>query len=183
MFLWLCFQMNMENYPLITITKDGSLCSTGQHRLGFPYMLYDTLLHPDHKRDAPAYHGRMSKAHGQDRCEVSMTLPLSPTEPWGMTIVGVELDEAAEQEAHVALTALCESRLDDTATMPIALFPIHGQEEPVLRKHLQDVTDPESPHFHTGMATMTKYVQYMFNFQWSTIKTVVQQRLRMTFLE
>jgi hypothetical protein len=33
------------------------------------------------------------------------------------------------------------------------------------------------------MATMMKYVQYMFNMQWNTIKTIVQQCLRMTFLE
>jgi hypothetical protein len=36
MFSWLCFQMNMYNYPHITIAEDGSLCSTGQHRPGFP---------------------------------------------------------------------------------------------------------------------------------------------------
>jgi hypothetical protein len=33
------------------------------------------------------------------------------------------------------------------------------------------------------MAAMTKYVQYMFNLQGNTAKTIVQQRLRMTFLE
>jgi hypothetical protein len=25
----LCFQMNMDNYPHVTIAEDGSLCSTG----------------------------------------------------------------------------------------------------------------------------------------------------------
>jgi hypothetical protein len=29
MFSWLCFQMNMSDYPHITITEDGRLCSTG----------------------------------------------------------------------------------------------------------------------------------------------------------
>jgi hypothetical protein len=125
----------------------------------------------------------MSKVHGQDRCEVSVTLPLSLTEPWGMTIVGVELDELVEQAVHIALTALYESSLDDTTAMPITLFLICEQEEPMWRQHLQDVTDPEGPHFHTGMAAMTKYAQHMFNLQWNTIKTVIQQRLRMTFLE
>jgi hypothetical protein len=42
MFSWLCFQMNMDNYPHVTIAEDGSLCSTGQHRPGFPRMLYAT---------------------------------------------------------------------------------------------------------------------------------------------
>jgi hypothetical protein len=128
--------MNMDNYPHITITEDGSLCSTGQHRLGFPHMLYDALLHLSHNGDIPVYRGRMSKPHGQDRCEVSVTLPLSSTEPWGTTVVFVELDETVEQAAHIALTALCETRLDDTVMMPIALFPIREQEEPMWRQRL-----------------------------------------------
>ena len=45
------------------------------------------------------------------------------------------------------------------------------------------MTDLEGPHFHAGMAVITEYVQYMFNLQWNTIKTVVQQCLWMTFLE
>jgi hypothetical protein len=183
MFSWLCFRMNKDNYPHITITEDGSLCSMGQHLLRFPRMLYGTLLHLGHNGDVPVYRGRMFKAHGQDMCEVSVTLSLSPIEPWGTTIVDVELDEKVEQAAHVALTALCESHLDDTATMPIALFPICEQEEPMWRQCLQDVTDPEGPHLHSGMAAMTKYTQYMFNLQQNTVKTVVQQRLRMTFLK
>jgi hypothetical protein len=91
-----------------------------------------------------------------------------------MTVVGVELDKMVEQEAHVTLTALCESRLNDTATMPIVLFPIHEQEEPMWRQCLQDMTDPQGPHFHAGIAARTKYAQYMFNLQRSSIKTVVQ---------
>jgi hypothetical protein len=174
MFSWLCFQMNMDNYPHITITEDGSLCSMGQHHPRLRRMLYDTLLYLSHNGDAPVYRGRMSKAHGQDRCEVSVALPLSPTEPWGTTVIGIELDETIEQAAHVALTTLCYSRLDDTAAMPIALFPIHEQEEPMWRQRLQDVTDPEGPDFHAGMAAMTMYAQYMFNLQRNTVKTIVQ---------
>jgi hypothetical protein len=36
MFSCLCFQMNMDNYPHVTISKDGSICSMGQYRPGFP---------------------------------------------------------------------------------------------------------------------------------------------------
>jgi hypothetical protein len=38
---------------------------------------------------------------------VSVMLPLSPTEPWGLIVVGIELDDMVEQAAHVTLTALC----------------------------------------------------------------------------
>jgi hypothetical protein len=34
----------MDDYPHVTIAKDGSLCSTGQHHPGFLRVLYDTLL-------------------------------------------------------------------------------------------------------------------------------------------
>jgi hypothetical protein len=146
-------------------------------------MLYDTLLHLSHNGDVPIYRGRMSKAYDQDRCEVSVTLPLSSIELWGTTIVDIKLNETIEQEAHVALTALCESRLDDTAAMSIALFPISEHEEPMWRQRLQDVTEPEGPQFHTGMTMMTKYAQYMFNLQRNTVMTVVQERMQMTFLE
>jgi hypothetical protein len=90
-----------------------------------------------------------------------------------MTVISVELDETVKQAAHIALTTLCETCLDDIAAMPIVLFLIREQEEPMWRQRLLDVTDPEGPHFHTGMAVMTKYAQYMFNFQWNTIKTIV----------
>jgi hypothetical protein len=63
-FLWLCFQMNMGNYPHVTIAEDGSLCSTGQHRPGFSRVLYNALRQLGYNGDAAIYHGRMSMAHG-----------------------------------------------------------------------------------------------------------------------
>jgi hypothetical protein len=146
-------------------------------------MLYDTLLHLGHNGDVLVYHGHMSTAHGQDRCEVSVMIPLSPMEPWGATVIGVELDKTIEQAAHVTRTALFESGLNDTATMPITLFLICKQEDPMWKQRLQAVTDPEGPHFHASMAVMTEYMQNMFNLQQNTIKTIVQQRMRLTLLE
>jgi hypothetical protein len=49
-----------------------------------------------------------------------MVIPLNLTEPWMATIIEVE------QTAQITLTSLCESRLTDTAVMPITLFPIHN---------------------------------------------------------
>jgi hypothetical protein len=64
MFSWLCFQMNIENYPHITIAKDGSHCSMGQHHPGFPRVLYDVLLQLSYNGDVPIYRCHMSMAHG-----------------------------------------------------------------------------------------------------------------------
>jgi hypothetical protein len=95
--------------------------------------MYDALRQLGYDGDAPVYRGRMSMAHGQDKCEVKVVIPLNLIEPWMATVIGVELDETVEQTAHVALTSLCETCLADTATMSIALFPIHIQEDPVWK--------------------------------------------------
>jgi hypothetical protein len=123
--------MNMDNYLHVTIAEDGSLCSTGQHRSVFPRVLYDALLQLSYNGDTPVYRGRMSMAYGQDKCEVNVVIPLNPMEPWMTTVIGVELDETVEQTAQVALTSLCGSCLADTTVMPITLFPIRNQEDPV----------------------------------------------------
>jgi hypothetical protein len=90
------------------------------------------------------------------------------------TVIGVELDETVEQMAQVALTSLCESRLADTVAMPIALFPIRNQEDPVWKQRLEAVSNPEGPHFHAGMTVLARYTQHMFNLQVSTGRTVIQ---------
>jgi hypothetical protein len=100
MFSWLCFQINMDNYPHVTIAEDESLCSMGQHRPGFLRVLYDALRQLGYNGDVPVYHGHMSIAHGQDKCEVNVVIPLNPTEPWMATVIGVELDETVEQTAQ-----------------------------------------------------------------------------------
>jgi hypothetical protein len=156
-FSWLCFQINMDHYPHVTIAEDGSLCSMGQHRSGFPRVLYDALCQLGYIGGVLVYRGRMSMAHGQDRCEVNMVIPLNPMEPWMATVIGVELDETVEQMTQVTFTSLCESRLTDTAAMPIALFLIHNQEDPVWKQHLEAVSNPEGPHFHAGMAALAGY--------------------------
>jgi hypothetical protein len=96
MFSWLCFQMNMNDYPPITIAEDGRLCSTGQHRPRFPQVLYDALLHLGYNGDVPIYRACMSMAHSIEQCEVSVTIPLNPKEPLMVTIISAELDDTVE---------------------------------------------------------------------------------------
>jgi hypothetical protein len=175
--------MNIDSYPHVTIVEDGSLSSTGQHRPGFLRVLYDALRQLGYNGDAPVYRGRMSMSHGQDKCEVNVVIPLNPMEPWMTTVIGVELDETVEQTAQVALTSLCETRLTDTAAMPIALFPIRNQEDPMWKQRLEAVSNPKGPHFHAGMAGLVGYAQHMFNLQASTGKTVMRQHLHSSSLQ
>jgi hypothetical protein len=65
-------------------------------------------------------------AHGSDVCEVSMTIPISPMEPWLGCVTAGEPDTAIKMMAHVALTYLSESCLTATAALPIALLPIQN---------------------------------------------------------
>jgi hypothetical protein len=123
--------MDMSNYPHVTIAEDGRLYSTGQHHPGFPRVLYDALLHLIYNGNVPIYRARMSMAHSMEQCEVSVTIPISLEEPWMATIISVELDNTADQMAQVALISLCGSRLADTATMPIVLFPILYRGDPM----------------------------------------------------
>jgi hypothetical protein len=89
------------------------------------------------------------------------------------TIIGLELDETVEQTAQVALTSLCESPLANTVVLPIALFPICNQEDPVWKQHREAMSNPEVPHFHAGMAALAKYALHMFNLQASDARTVI----------
>jgi hypothetical protein len=78
---------------------------------------------------------------------------------------------------------LCESPLADTAVLPITLFPICSQEDPLWKKHREAMSNPEVPHFHAGMAALAEYAQHMFNLQASDARTVIQQRLHLGSLE
>jgi hypothetical protein len=91
----------------------------------FPRVLYDTLVRLGYDGDAPVYHCRLSMAHRIDQCELSVTIPFDPTEPWLGSIIGSEPDTNIELMAHMALTSLCEDRLTATSALPIAL-PLFG---------------------------------------------------------
>jgi hypothetical protein len=96
----------------------------GQHCLGFPRVIYDALIHLGYDGDASIYRCRLSTAHGMDQCEVSMTIPFNPTEPWSGFVIGSEPNTNVELMAHIALTSLCEDHLAATAALPIALLSI-----------------------------------------------------------
>jgi hypothetical protein len=91
---------------------------------GFPRVLYDALIRLGYDGDAPVYRCRLSTAHGMDQCEVSVTIPFDPTEPWSGSIIGSELNTGVELMAHIALTSLCEDHLAAIAALPIALLSI-----------------------------------------------------------
>jgi hypothetical protein len=146
--------MDMSKYPHITIAEDLSLCSIGQHRPGFPRVLYDVFLHLSYNRDIPIYCARISMAHSMDQCGVSVTIPIRPEEPWSVTVMGVELDDTVDKTTHFTLASLCGSCLADTAASPLMLFPFRYQGDPVWQQHFEAVSDHEGPHYHAGMAAM-----------------------------
>jgi hypothetical protein len=94
-------------------------------------VLYDTLLHLSYNGDVPIYRARISMAHSMEQCEVNVTIPIRPEEPWSVTVMGVELDDTVDKTSHFALASLCGSRLADTTTTPLAFFPFCYQGDPV----------------------------------------------------
>jgi hypothetical protein len=75
-------------------------------------------------------------------------------------VIGVVLDDTVEHTAQVALTSLCGSCLADTTVMPIALFLIRYQGDPVWQKRLEAISIPDGPYFHAGLAAMAEYAEY-----------------------
>jgi hypothetical protein len=137
----------------------------------FSRVLYDAFIRLGYDGDTPVYHCRLSTAHGMDQCEVSMTIPFYPTEPWSGSIIGSEPNTGVELLAHSALTSLCKDHLAATAALPIALLLIQDQENPVWQQRLEAVSNLKGPHFHVGMTSLARYAQYMFNLQHNTAKT------------
>jgi hypothetical protein len=78
-------------------------------------------------------------------------------------IIGSEPDTGVEMMKHITLTSLCEDHLATTAALRIALLPIRNQENPVWQQRLEAVSDLEGPHFHSGMTSLARYAQYLFN--------------------
>jgi hypothetical protein len=169
------FQMELNDYPQFDLTEDGRLCSMGQHCLGFSRLLYDALVRLGYDGDAPVYRCQLSTAHGMDQCEVSMMTPFDRMEPWLRSVIGSQIDTGIDLMAHIALTSLCEDHLVATAALPIALLLIHNQENPVWQQCLEPMSNLKGPHFHTGMTSLAKYVQYLFNLQLNTARTTRKQ--------
>jgi hypothetical protein len=78
-------------------------------------------------------------------------------------VIGSELDTGVEMMAHITLTSLCEDRLTATVALPIALLLIRNQKNPVWQQCLEAMSDLKGPHFHTGMSSLARYAQYLFN--------------------
>jgi hypothetical protein len=59
-------------------------------------VLYDGLLHLRYNGDVSVYRAHMSMANIMEQCEVSVTIPINPIEPWMATVIGIELDDTVE---------------------------------------------------------------------------------------
>jgi hypothetical protein len=118
-----------------------------------------------------------------DQCEVSVTIPFNPTEPWSGPVIGNETDTGVELMAHIALTSLSEDHLAATAALPITLLPIRDQENPVSQHYLEAMSKLKGPHFHAKMTSLARYAQYLFNLQHNNTRIGMQQRTHLTAYE
>jgi hypothetical protein len=88
--------------------------------------------------------------------------------------LGSEPDTGIEMMAQIALTSLREDRLTAIATLPITLLLIRNQENPIWQQRLEAMSYFEGPHFHTGMTSLARYTQYLFNLQHNTARIDMQ---------
>jgi hypothetical protein len=109
-----------------------------------------------------------------------VVIPFDPTELWSGSVIGSEPNTGVELMAHIALTSLCEDHLTATAALRITLLPIQDQENPVWQQRLEAMSNLKGPHFHTGMTSLARYAQYLFNLQHNTARTGMQQRTCLT---
>jgi hypothetical protein len=175
--------MELNDFPIFYVAENGRLCSTGQHYPGFLRVLHNTLIRLGYDGDALIYRCWLSKAHGLDRCEVSVTISFDPMEPCSGSVIGSEADTGIKMMVYITLTSLCEDRLAATTTVPIALLLIQNQENPIWQQCLEVVSDLEGPHFHAGMTSLARYVQYLFNLQHNIARTGIPQRTCLTAYE
>jgi hypothetical protein len=92
-----------------------------------------------------------------DQCNLSVTIPFNPTEPWLGSIIGSEPDTGIEMMVHIALASLCEDRITTTVALPIALLLIRNQENPIRQLCLEAVSDLKGTHCHAGMTLLARY--------------------------
>jgi hypothetical protein len=82
---------------------------------------------------APEYYGRLYEEHGLQCYEVYVDIPSHPVFPdgslWSTWAIGVDMDDAMEKAAYMALTALCSQNLAATVGMPISLYPIQDRSD------------------------------------------------------
>jgi hypothetical protein len=114
----------MDDYPHCTLSDKHWLRTTGRHRQGFPQVLLCALVQLGYDGSIPVYHGKPFQAHKMMCCGVPVEKPINPTSLWTRVVIGGDMDDAVEKMAHMALSAMCEQHLVDTANTPITLFPI-----------------------------------------------------------
>jgi hypothetical protein len=80
-------------------------------------VLYDPLIHLAYDGDTLVYRCSLSRVHNLDRCEVSVMIPLNPTDKWSRSIVGSESNTDVEMMAHTVLNSLWEGQKDSVCSV------------------------------------------------------------------
>jgi hypothetical protein len=79
-----------------------------------------------------------------------------------MWAIRSHMDEAMENPADMALTALCSQNLAATAGTPIPLYPIQDRSDPEWKARMDEVGIVFQVHYHSGWAYMARYAQHLF---------------------
>jgi hypothetical protein len=132
----------MGDYSYCTF-ENGHLRMRKLHRHIFPLLLWDAHVQTGYGDRAPEYYGQLYEEHGLQRYEVYVDIsshPMFPDgSPWSTWANGVNMDDAMEKAAHMALTALCSQNLAATAGTPMSLYPISDRSDTEWKARMDEV--------------------------------------------
>jgi hypothetical protein len=122
--------------------------------------------------EVPEYYRQLFEEHGLQRYEVYVDIPSHPVFPdgslWSTWVIGNDIDDSMEKDAHMALTALCSQNMPTTVGTPISLYPIQDRSDPEWKACLDEMSNAFLEHYHSGWAYMASYAQHLFQLQHDT---------------
>jgi hypothetical protein len=172
----------MGDYSYCTF-KNGHLGLRGLHHHGFPLLLWDAPVQTGNGDIAPVYYGRLYQEYGLQRCEVCVDIPSHPMfpdgSPWSTWAIEADMDDAMEKAAHMVLTTLCLQNMAAIAGTPISMYPIEDHSDLEWKARMDELGNVLQVHYHSGWAYMAGYAQHLFQLQFDTQRSVVEQRCRL----
>jgi hypothetical protein len=163
--------------------EDGRLRTWGLHHHGFSILLWDALVQTGYRDTPPEYYSRLFEEHSMQHYEVYVDIPSHLVFPdgilWSMWAIRVDMSDAMEKAAHMALTTLCSQNLPITAGTSISLYPIQDRFDPEWRAHMDEASNFHQVHHHSGWVYMSHYDKHLFELQHDTQCIIVKKWCRL----
>lgn len=140
--------------------EDGWVRSTCLHRGGLPVLLWEMLQEFGHT-EPPQYYGRVSSMGSISRWETRLQVPalsgLVPSDPWEVHADEIEISDAWDRTAAIAITQFCEEQPIFTSFSSVVAFPTRDRSSEFLRQRIDLLLDTTVPGHVPALAKLTCY--------------------------